>query len=1278
MAVVNLGQISAIHIGTIPPSNTKMMWYDDNTGQKIIKYYDIGSSTWKTFSGTGTFVEIAGSVMTGYLTLSGAPTNPLHAATKKYVDDTISNSSNTLQGILTGGNTTGGKNIVVSSGDVLQYSNGAGGSLNSAVTTANRTWTLPDSSGTILIGTGTDDYIPRWKSGGLQDSTIKDNGVTAGIGLLDPTVALNITTTLEKGLVSISTSTSGGIGIVGKASSIAAGGRNIGGSFEGQKSDTENVGVEGTGVGSSVANGYGGIFSSLDSELLGLGVIGNFSGVTGKAVGVLGRNLTALGSPDSSIGILGGLTDGAEFGLSTIPDIQSAVVGYYTGTQEKAGVKHAGYFKNSVVNTGQANIGLFVSAENGDNNYGIIVESGSVGIGESNPTRQLVVSNGFGKYRVDTTEVTIPNVFDTKLTDTSILHNTAVGIRHSYSVDSKRVFSILPTGQVVVGNGDLADSHLDIKYLDGTPEMNGKIKSTVLNNTPYNYSSPLTNRQLVLKNESQSNDGYSSIDFTSDDSSGDEHVGSYIGTVYPVREVDNITGSLVFGTSDKGTLKERLRVHSSGEISIGTETKNTKLLVVTSTDKQDGIVARQDSINPNASSFLRVESKNSDATYTGVVVSSTGDSASSSGVVSGEQKYLENSGHVYTEGSGGHLNLFSRTGSSTLSNDVRIFTGGQNYDDNLLRVIVKGDGRVGFNLSESQNIVSVISPLSKFHVATGSLFESDGDKAEDHLVVLNGVSDRGGLVVTQDPTFTSNSGSARGFKLVSKTDGTIDEDILKIGRVGGSTTQTWIDKHALLGKLGITIGSHIEPNEALTVDGSISLVSGESPTDTTGFGKVYIKGDDNLYYLDQTGVEYKLNRAGTDLTGSGVSGEVTYFTSQDNISSDNGFTWDGNFLGIRNLKITDIQNGLPTSILGLKSDGEVVRTSISIPTKTSDLVNDSDFISKLYADGRYIRTTQKGTVLGVAELDSSGKVPVSQLPSYVSNVQEYDTLIDFPPVGEDSVIYLALDTNRIYRWSGSQYIEIGDGDLSLGETSTTAYRGDRGKIAYDHSLLTTGNPHNVNKSDVGLGNVDNTSDANKPISIPAQNEFNNKQDVSSKVTDLNTPNNTDYPTTKAVTDYIKDGILTIKNNGVTVGTFSANQSTNKSIDILTPTKTSDLVNDSNFLNTTNIDGKTIILTAGNLTASALNIENTTGLSISFDKNYVYHTKGSPGTGNITEDLTDAIPGCSAKIYHNSSTLPTFPVGWVRLGSGFYKLNELNIIYAEYSGDRVEYWVVQEN
>lgn len=90
------------------------------------------------------------------------------------------------------------------------------------------------------------------------------------------------------------------------------------------------------------------------------------------------------------------------------------------------------------------------------------------------------------------------------------------------------------------------------------------------------------------------------------------------------------------------------------------------------------------------------------------------------------------------------------------------------------------------------------------------------------------------------------------------------------------------------------------------------------------------------------------------------------------------------------------------------------------------------------------------TVTGIATLDSGGKVPSSQLPSYVDDVLEYSTLQDFPVTGEAGKVYVTLDTNKTYRWTGSVYVEISQG-VVLGETEYTAYRGDRGKIAYDHA-----------------------------------------------------------------------------------------------------------------------------------------------------------------------------------------------------------------------------------
>lgn len=118
-----------------------------------------------------------------------------------------------------------------------------------------------------------------------------------------------------------------------------------------------------------------------------------------------------------------------------------------------------------------------------------------------------------------------------------------------------------------------------------------------------------------------------------------------------------------------------------------------------------------------------------------------------------------------------------------------------------------------------------------------------------------------------------------------------------------------------------------------------------------------------------------------------------------------------------------------------------------------------------YSDVGAIPATDKGSAGGVAELDSNGMVPSMQLPSYVDDVLEYPTQADFPVAGESGKIYVALDTGRTYRWSGSAYVEISE-SLALGETSSTAYRGDRGKVAYDHSQ-TVGNPHGTTAAEVG-------------------------------------------------------------------------------------------------------------------------------------------------------------------------------------------------------------------
>lgn len=96
-------------------------------------------------------------------------------------------------------------------------------------------------------------------------------------------------------------------------------------------------------------------------------------------------------------------------------------------------------------------------------------------------------------------------------------------------------------------------------------------------------------------------------------------------------------------------------------------------------------------------------------------------------------------------------------------------------------------------------------------------------------------------------------------------------------------------------------------------------------------------------------------------------------------------------------------------------------------------------------------------------VDSNGVVLSSKLPSFVDDVLEYETKAGFPTTGESGKIYVAKDTNLTYRWSGSAYVEISP-SLALGETSSTAYAGDKGKKNADD--ITSLKANKANKSEI--------------------------------------------------------------------------------------------------------------------------------------------------------------------------------------------------------------------
>ena len=70
-----------------------------------------------------------------------------------------------------------------------------------------------------------------------------------------------------------------------------------------------------------------------------------------------------------------------------------------------------------------------------------------------------------------------------------------------------------------------------------------------------------------------------------------------------------------------------------------------------------------------------------------------------------------------------------------------------------------------------------------------------------------------------------------------------------------------------------------------------------------------------------------------------------------------------------------------------------------------------------------------GVANGMASLDASGKVPADQLPSFVDDVVEVANISAAPETGESGKIYVALDTGKCYRWSGTMYVEISSSDV---------------------------------------------------------------------------------------------------------------------------------------------------------------------------------------------------------------------------------------------------------
>ena len=152
---------------------------------------------------------------------------------------------------------------------------------------------------------------------------------------------------------------------------------------------------------------------------------------------------------------------------------------------------------------------------------------------------------------------------------------------------------------------------------------------------------------------------------------------------------------------------------------------------------------------------------------------------------------------------------------------------------------------------------------------------------------------------------------------------------------------------------------------------------------------------------------------------------------------------------------TDLENNIYYATINVGIDNAITGSLIKLSTENDieNLVAQVNTLpTKTYVDtelNKKIDKSSMGVNNGVATLDENGRIPSTQLPSYVDDVLEFASRSNFPATGETDKIYVAKDTNITYRWGGSTYVEISQ-SLALGETSSTAYAGDKGKANADN------------------------------------------------------------------------------------------------------------------------------------------------------------------------------------------------------------------------------------
>ena len=264
--------------------------------------------------------------------------------------------------------------------------------------------------------------------------------------------------------------------------------------------------------------------------------------------------------------------------------------------------------------------------------------------------------------------------------------------------------------------------------------------------------------------------------------------------------------------------------------------------------------------------------------------------------------------------------------------------------------------------------------------------------------------------------------------------------------------------------------------------GTVSEASGRSIT--ASVSKVIVKIDEDGYarVTNEIG-EIKASRS-SGVSGGSSGGGVAY-TAGDGISISGGVISADVTEGDLDSKADAIHTHAWGDVTGKPSTyqpsahthawKDVIGKPDSYPP--SDHNHDGRYYTKAQADAaiKVAATKDEVDVLraaldgkapsahthaaaGIKSVNASaitGTIAAANLPSYVDDVLEYGSKASFPSTGEAGKIYVDTAANMTYRWSGSAYVEI-SASVALGETSSTAYRGDRGAAAYKHAVTNKG------------------------------------------------------------------------------------------------------------------------------------------------------------------------------------------------------------------------------